>query len=767
MKKNSLFLLFLSSLLAYLPLLSHAQTPNHAQSVYDLIKTKTKSVSFSQLGVSNTLTLRGNGSNVGISFGVRDDEIISKAKLKISYVYSPSFLERLSHIKLYLNEEVIGILPMPNEDAGHKIIKEITFDPQLISDYNQIRMQMIGHYITDQCEDPQHTSIWADISAKSEIIFNVEPLPISNNLENFPKPFFDEHISTPVTVPFVFASNPNLEKVEAAGILSSWFGAKADWRGVKFPVLIDQRPEQHAVVLATNEHRPAFLKEYPDVTEPTIAIISLPLEKPPGLKEDEPYPTENPYIKLLLILAPNDEGLKQATQALTLGKAVLAGQSATVKSVDLGPLRKPYDAPNWVRLDRPTKLGELVNSLTELQVSGHTPQDIRVNMRIPADLFTWRSNGIPVDLKYRYTPLVSEDESRLNVNINQQFVEAFNLKPSGKGGIKQRVRVPLLDEGLFGTGNEFYIPAFKLGSHNQMSFSFSFAYQTQGLCQASPTDNVQASIDADSTIDFTGFPHYAALPNLGFFANSGYPFSVQADLANTVIAMPDHSNSHLVESALTVLGRIGVSTGYPVTRLEILPPDKMDDQVEKNIIIIGSNAHQKLLKKWDLELPISVSSLGVKQSAPTNTVNLLNDWLGFETAPNPEETSDIFVKSKGVLGAILGFESPIHNGSSVISLIGAQDQDLQRVISALGNSSEIAQMHGSAVLLRTDTIESVLVGDTYRVGNLPWYTEVWYFLSQHPVLLAIVMFVAIIFVTFLLWRALTIIMKQRIKGAHD
>lgn len=768
MKKNSFLLQLFSALLVALPLLSQAQQSYSTFKDYGLIKSKTHTLSFSQLGAANALKLRGNNANAGISFGVRDDEIISKAKLKIAYVYSPSLIDRLSHIKVYLNEEVIGVLTMSNENAGHKVVKEIAFDPQLISDYNQIRMQMIGHYITDQCEDPQHTSIWADISNKSDIILTTQPLALSNNLENFPKPFFDEHTSSAVTIPFVFASAPNHTQIEAAAILASWFGAKADWRGIKYPVLFNQRPSQHAVVLATNDNRPEFLKNYPKVTKPTIAIISLPLDKPDNIKEDEPYPSENPYIKLLLILAPDDAGLKQATQALSLGKAVLAGQSATVKNVDLGPLRKPYDAPYWVRLDRPTKLGELVNSLTELQVSGHSPQDIRVNMRIPADLFTWRSKGIPVDLKYRYSPLITEDDSRLNVNINQQFVDAFNLKPSGKGGVKQRVRVPLLGEGLFGTGNQFYIPAFKLGSNNQMSFTFSFAYEKQGLCQSNPTNNVRAAIDADSNIDFTGFPHYAALPNLGFFANSGYPFSIQADLSNTIIAMPEQSNPFLTETALTVAGRIGISTGYPITRVQVLPAEQIINKTEKNIIIIGSDTHQKLLKKWQLELPISVTVDGIKQAAPTSTVNLLNDWLGFETSPNPTQSSDIFVKSKGLLGAILGFESPLHKGSSVVSLIGSQDQDLQRVISALGNSEEIAQMHGSAVLLRSNNdIESLLVGDTYQIGDLPWYTEIWYVLSQHPVLLALVMMVAIIFVAFLLWRALTLIMKQRIKGSHD
>lgn len=729
---------------------------------------RTENVTFRELGTAKNLTLRGNDASVGTNFGVRNDEIITKAKLRVSYVYSPSLIQRLSHIKVYLNEEVLGILPMNNANAGHKHIHELEIDPILLTGYNNLRMQMVGHYITDQCEYPRHTSIWADISGKSSLQLTLQSLPLSNRLDIFPEPFFDEHSPKRLTLPFIFAQPPSLTTMEAAGILSSWFGTKAAWRGARFPVSIDKSPKQHAVVFATNANRPEFLQDYPLVDEPTIAIISLPLPELESdeLDNEEPKPRFNPYIKLLLVLGKNDEDLKIASQALTLGQATLTGQQATVKFVELGPKRSPYDAPNWVRLDRPTKLGELVNSLTELQVAGHTPQGIRVNMRIPADLFTWRSKGIPVDLKYRYTPLVEEDESRLNVNINEQFVEAFNLKSSGKGGVKQRVRVPLLDEGLFGTGNEFYIPAFKLGSNNQINFSFSFATQAEGLCKTGSIENVQASIDADSTIDFTGFPHYAALPNLGFFANSGYPYSVHADLAKTVLVLSNNPTVIEMEVALTLLGRMGISTGYPATRVAMEKADSLDLKIDKDIIIIGNKAHDVLLQRWGKELPNHISKVGRELGLPAREVNLLNDWMGFQTEPDPSLTSAVHLKNKGSIASIMGFESPQVSEKSVVSLIAASNKGLLRILDAFENSTEVSQMHGSTILLKPNSIESILVGNTYTVGNLSFSVRVWYFLSQHPVILAFLTLISILIASFLIWKILGGIMSQRTRDEH-
>ena len=82
------------------------------------------------------------------------------------------------------------------------------------------------------------------------------------------------------------------------------------------------------------------------------------------------------------------------------------------------------------------------------------------------------------------------------------------------------------------------IPAFRVGSGNQLQFRFTLDSQKTGLCSSTATEP-QRAIDPDSTIDFSHFVHYAQLPNLAFFANSGFPFTRFADLSQTAVVMPD------------------------------------------------------------------------------------------------------------------------------------------------------------------------------------------------------------------------------------
>ncbi|WP_348254148.1 cellulose biosynthesis cyclic di-GMP-binding regulatory protein BcsB, partial [Salmonella enterica] len=65
--------------------------------------------------------------------------------------------------------------------------------------------------------------------------------------------------------------------------------------------------------------------------------------------------------------------------------------------------RKPYDAPYWVRTDRPVTFGELETYGGQLQSSGLGPAPINVSLNLPPDLYLLRSNGIDMNLNYRYT----------------------------------------------------------------------------------------------------------------------------------------------------------------------------------------------------------------------------------------------------------------------------------------------------------------------------------------------------------------------------
>ncbi|BBI99542.1 cellulose synthase regulator [Ferrigenium kumadai] len=706
----------------------------------------TKRITLKQISNREALTLRGIEGSDAFTFGGQSDELITRAVLHLRYTYSPALIPGESHLKILVNDEVVHVLPVTKENVGRNITQDLEIDPRLFTNLTRIKFQFIGHY-THDCEEPFHSSLWMEISGFSQFELTVRPLALNNDLALLPEPFFNAHeFSNKLTVPFVFSSAPGKDTLNAAGIVSSWFGKLAAWRGARFPAKLDTLAAGHAVVFASNEDRPAFLKDYPKITGPMLEMMTNPADG---------------RSKLLLILGRNGADQKIAAQALVLGNAALAGSRASIRDVKQESLRKPYDAPAWVRMDRPMKFGELVAWPQELQVAGYAPQPIRIPLRVPPDLFTWRSRGVPIDLKYRYTPPLHLSESRLRMGVNGELVKSFTLLPSGEVE-KNRIRLPLIDDMVFGQSQELMLPSFKLGTRNELQFQFTTAPQKEGLCRDYINENVRDMIDADSKIDFSGFPHYAEMPNLNYFATAGFPFTKYADLSQTIVVLPEHPTAYDIETMLTLLGRMGESTGYPATQFGIAHASEGSRLKDADLLVIGAALKQGLLTQWGDKLPVDIRDGMLRNSQPKRSVSFLFDWLNFDTQPDPDILAQQQLSENGSLAAMLGFESPLSSQRSVVAVVSTQPESLTQTLDALERSSN--DIHGSAAFIHPNKVESFLVGQTYTIGELPFLTSIWYPFANHPVLLAILAALAVLVFAFALWRTLRVIAAKRLRN---
>ncbi|SNS82325.1 cellulose synthase subunit [Noviherbaspirillum humi] len=698
------------------------------------------------------LRLRTTEGRATVPFGLRADELATKASLRVRYAYSPALIASQSHMKVLLNEEVVAVFPLTKENANRQIVQDVDIDPRLVTSQNNLGFVFVGHYATE-CEDPLHTSLWADISGGSELQLSVRRIPVKSDLAILPEPFFDQRDSRKLSLPFVFAEAPDHGTLRAAGIAASWFGKLAAWRGARFPVAQNEPPKGHAIVFATNKARPAFLEQLPEFRdakdrefkEPALTVLTNPAD---GVS------------KLLLISGRDAEDLRQASTALALGNAALTGPRADVKRPREEAPRQAYDAPAWVRMDRPMKLGELVQSPQQLQVFGHVPDPVRVDLRMPPDLFLWKSAGVPMDLRYRYTPPLRASESRLQMAINDELVQAVNLRAASFAGDGLRVALPLLEGGTLAERRETVIPPFKVGSRNQLQYGFSFTYHKDGSCRDTQVENVRAMIDPDSTVDFSGFPHYAQMPNLGHFASAGYPFTTYADLGQTAVVMPEQASREETEAMLALMGRMGEATGYPATRVTVVGPKQIAEVKDKDLLLIGAAPRQSLLLDWDAKLPATIAGPVRRISQPKRSVNMLYDWLGFDTRPDTNVATEASISGSGPLAAVLGFESPLKSGRSVVALTGNDSASMLQALDALDDFSLNRAIQGSAAFVRGNRVESVLAGDTYRIGALPWWSILLHEINQRPLLSAALKLALGVLALAVLWRGRRLLRRR-------
>ncbi len=716
---------------------------------------RTYRLSLRQLGAAYPLQLRGVQGASGVQFGIRGDEVVTGARLHLNYSYSPALLPDISHIRVLVNEQVVATIDVPREDAGRDLQRVIDIPPRVIGEFNRLNLELIGHYTLD-CEDPAHSSLWANVGNDSMLELSVDPLALASDLSFLPEPFFDRRDARQLVMPIVFTATPDAAQLEAAGTVASWFGGLAGFRGATFPASVGPLPAKgHAVVLSLGQGAQGITgAETPAAAGPTITVADHP---------------SDPASKLLIISGRDGAELKRAAMALAIGGPSLSGPSATIGELkELAP-RKPYDAPNWLPSDRPVKFGELVDN-SMLSVAGYSPDLIRVNFQVPPDLFAWRKPNVPVHLKYRYTARPVADKSTLNVSVNEQFLRALPLRAMSHdkpGRIESWLAKAVPAGDRLPAEDLFEVPLFKLPARSQLQFHYFHEVLKEGTCKDTLLDNVRGTVEPDSTIDIRGFSHFIAMPDLAAFANTGFPFTRMADLSQSAIVLPARPQADDLSAYLTLMGLMGNVTGYPAhAATVVLGGDRLDGLEDRDLLVIASGKNPPLLSQWAEHLPFSLKD-GTKRFRVSDYASRLLNWFDPEHQDRSRPgRSEIVYTSASSDAVYAGFESPLKSGRSVVLLTSNEASGLRQGVNALLDPDLLKRIQGSTAVIRGKQVDSLVSEPNYYVGQLGPVTRMQWWLSRHPVGLILLGVGAAALVAFMLYVALRARARARLRASR-
>lgn len=700
------------------PLLTEAAEAPVTAALADVAATqqRTYGFTFKQLGVTQPFQLRGIDAIYSVPFSVPANEVVAGLTLRLDFSYSPSLLTNLSHLKVLLNGEVVQTVPLPKETAGASLIRDVVIDQRLVSDFNQLSLQFVGHYTLD-CEDPFHSSLWMNVSNLSTLNFTVLPVSMVDDLALLPSPFFDRRDARRLERPFVFSASPSVATLEAAGIVASWFGDMASYRGAWFPAHLDKLPNDNVVMFATADDRPQGLLSLPEITGPSVSVV--------------PHPGDSRF-KILLVMGRDGAELRTAATSLGLAKPGLAGQ--TVSSIKLDDLkkRKPYDAPRWLPSNRPVKFGELA-SLQELNVKGLAPDLVRLNLTVPPDLFSWNTPGVPVHLKYRYTPRTKQDKSNLNILVSDKFVTSFPLLSYPGAAAPDAVLAGIIEklgpDELMPREAKFHIPGVHFRGRTQVQHHFSFDYPKEGSCKDVMLDNVRAAVDPESVIDISGLPNYIKMPDVGAFANTGFPFTRMADLSETAVVLPDSFSSVDIGTYLTLMGRMGQSTGLPVYGVSVKRAAEVQSVADKDILLLGGPTTQSLFKDWARSMPFSANG-DLRAFSFTDLVRRYVPW--FETPQDKRMgTVNMSAVSLAQDAVVFGFQSPLNSSRSVVALTSDRSTGQADLLTALMNEDVLPKIQGGISVIRGKEVDAMDGVSAYYVGSLPPFLALRWALSNN------------------------------------
>lgn len=684
------------------------------------------------------LNIDGMANQMTIGFGSRMDQVVERGRLNLNFSYSPTLVQNASQLRIRLNGETLRSIRLDADAADERHSYTIDLPARYFDRYNELEFELMAEAMGAECPVVSPAA-WLEFQRDSSIELERRQLSLADELAFFPEPFLDVRDFRQATVHYALPEEADYQFTAAAGMLSSYFGQQAAWRGVRtelyryltewpdtttdtlaqepelLPELVGDWPARHSVVFVTNEQRPWFFRDLPEVAEPQVRMMTNP--------GHEAY-------QLLVVQAPEPAGLVQAIRGLISHPTGLSGDTAQVRARAPEP-RAAYSAPRWLPTDREVSFSELVEFPTDLQRTGYRNQPINVELRLPPDLFTWQQRGIPIDLGFRYTPPIELDESRLRVYINNEFLRGYTLTKDGVGGASERIRIPLLDTNPF-TQPALEIPAFKLGAINQLSFEFSFSARTRE-CLVRPIGNTEGAIDGDSTLDLRGYGHYTALPDLQLFARTGYPFSRYDDLSSTLVVLPAVPSDNELKTAYQVLAQMGANTGYYASLLRFKTVAEVPDDAREDILIIGQQAFADWLDRFGRR---------------TLDRQLRDHGLAGER--DLFMSADEQVSVSGPRAALVSYESPLQSKATVVAITANTDEYL-REIPQLLRSSRADDMRGFLTMVTPGEDRHLESYEPYYVGNLSFTQRMYYHLSRYPVLVAVLTMLAVITLVLVLY----------------
>jgi cellulose synthase (UDP-forming) len=701
----------------------------------DAAKTQTRQLvlTIHQLGALGPLTLRGTSELQGVQFGIRADEVVTGATLNLSGAMSPALIPEFSNVTVTLNEQYVGTIPV-NRDQPRFENFELPVSPVFFQDNNRLNFRFTGRY-TPECNDPLSGLLWSTISDTSTLTLTLERLPPQRDLSRLPLPFFDPHEKTPLALPFIMPGNPSNESLQAAGIVSSWFGQLADFRGASFPVVSDAPSEGNAVMVVTGSDRPAGIT-LPPLNGPTLAVVPNP---------------NDPTSSLLVIAGRTGAETVAAATSLTLGSRTLSGDASTVVVPDV-PKRVAYDAPAWIPSERAVKFGELVDA-SELQGTGYVPGTMRVPFRTAPDLYTWRNRPFPMELRYRAPPGPIEDlaVSRLDVGINDLYLASLPLasEPSRNASWFSR----LFNFGAGTPTSRVDVPSYEVFGQNDLQFFFDTRPLHRGDCVAIPQD-VRMAVDPDSTFDISRAYRFAQLPNLAYFVSSGFPFTRMADMSETAVVLPAQPAPVEVSAYLDMMGRIGSLTGYPVIRLAVVKPDGINSVGDRNLLLMGTLSRlgpaADLLKNSPYR--VNGNRLSVDLSTGLESVRRL-----FGDPQRADRDRAATVLNAGFTpdtAALVGAQSPLNSSRSVVAVLGGAPAAIEGLVTTLRDPDQAPLIQGDLALLGGGRFTSYRVGSEYTVGALPFWLYPSWLLRDQPLGIVGVMIIGCILVAIFYFFAL-------------
>ena len=612
------------------------------------------SQSFSELGRKTALTLRSRNPKMAFSFTVPGTKMVDAADLAVHYDVKQLSSADTNEVTVTLNDVEVGAIALHDASVSPNVAR-LSLPPDLLVHDNTLSFEL-----RNTCARPCHNA-GGDGSVRIESASELETsglvVPLPNRLSMLPSPFFDSSIRHSVGLPVVFEAQPDSRSLKAAGILASWYGAMAGYRGSHFTASIGQIPKGNTILLA-NSNGPLASSLGLGGVEAQVAICDNPNDH---------------YSKVLAVVAKGSDNLVRLAELVAQNRFRDDTDRVSVDFDHLAEAPVVASAPSWLDTSRPLRLtSDLSENLLHSKIGSPT----KLYFRIAPDLDYGTQTTVPLRLAFRLSGLGPEDHVWVSIRLNNTFVARRRLGWQDSTESKTEL---------------FAIPVPLLYASNTLDVELA---TNRSDTAVSDPSSVDLQVLPATNLNLGSPTHYVRMPRLDLFAASGYPFTSKVDLSSTTVVMPANATSAQIGLFLDALGFMAAQTGVPAANFEVANPKQVSAHDDSNFLVIGSSNDEDAFRPF--ERSMTLIPTGGKFELGENSLPW-NEWFARSWFGRKEETqqlSAVLERDGGPKFVMEQFVSPFRKNRSVIVLAMRSESDDQPYFDRLSDASREGAIRG-------------------------------------------------------------------------
>lgn len=644
------------------------------------------------LGGKGPLLFRGASAESQLSFVLPGTKIVDSASLTMRYQMANVPAGAQAILNITLNDVEVGTAPLgrtPPETSASQV--ELPAD--LLVHDNHLRFRM-SVQCTTACTETALSAVSLRIEPTTTLTMSGLAMALPNRLSILPSPFFDPSTNSPVQLRLAFADVPDVPTMQAAGIVASWMGALADYRGSHASVSIGQIPTGNAIVFATSQ---------------SVIAAQLGLSGSPSsvVLCDNP---SDPYGKVLALIGNSSADLVPLAQALALKRV----QSETGR-LELSQISVPQDVPtNAARhLDAVQEIdiaGQLNESL--LHVALNAPS--KVYFRIAPDLDFGARESVPLALRFRFKGLRGANDAALLIDLNGISVAQRKLRP---GDSSQEVT------------ESFAIPVSLLYPSNTLTIHL---VPNHSDIRSAELASLEVQIRPHSYLDLRNARHFTRMPRLDLFAASGFPFTERSDLSTTTFLVPPTPTPAQLGTFFDGVSFLAAQTGTPALHLHISQTPDASASSSRNLIVVGSASNESLFQPFAHQMILTPASndFVAGNFSLSWTEWLDRPWMG--RSGQRKRLADYLESETPPLFLMEEFANPRDSSGTVLVLATKSELDDDDYFSRLGVAANQGDVHNGLVLADEKRFRSFAIAShSYTLGEKKSLTFFYSWMTFH------------------------------------